>query len=99
MSVAAAARFGDRALFLAAVRGGWLGLGVRGRKLLGRRFGGNVFSRRSLRGRGRFLPIYCNQRDLGSHVNRSPLGHKELLYLSGKRRGELGVDLVGVHLG
>src|SRR5215211_5857336 len=71
-SVAATAtRLGDRALLL-AVLGGGLGLGVRRRKLLGRRLGSHVLAGLGLRGR-RLLPIDGDERDLGPHVHRGPL--------------------------
>src|SRR5215210_66508 len=59
-----------------------------------------ALARRHLRGRGFVLfSRYGNQQDLGPHVYRVPLGDEEFLDLPGHRRGQLGVDLVGVYLG
>src|SRR5918997_223821 len=95
----AAARLGDHALLLAAIGGGRLRLGVGYGPLLGGRLGGGVLAGRGLRGGGLFLPLERDERDLGPHVDGGFFRDQEPLYPSGERRGELGVDLVGVDLG
>src|SRR5215217_918989 len=93
---AAVARLGDRALLLAVLHDR-LGLGVRGRELLGRAFG-RVLAGLSLHGPG-FGAVCGDEQDLGADVHGGSFGDEELLDLTRHGRGELRVDLVCVHLG
>jgi hypothetical protein len=74
-----------------------LGFGARGRELFRGSGGGDVFLWRGVCGGG--IALVGDECYLGPHVDRRAFGDEELLDLARHRRGQLGVDLVRIHLG
>ena len=74
-----------------------LGFGARGGELFRGSVGGDVLLWRGVCGGG--IALVGDERDLGPHVDRRAFRDEKLLDLARHGRGQLGVDLVRVHLG